>query len=68
MIYKLTKISSPSWEKDYKSKEDALNKIRQYICNDCRTEIYFDNANPIMEDYLCSPCGCEFFLEEIEDD
>ena len=74
MKIRLTKLSSPGWEKDFDSEEEARDALFPYICKMCRkgdemVEFGWD-PNPLdekssIEDMLCSPCGCEFDIDEI---
>ena len=71
MKYILTKLSSPGWEKEFTSEVEAKNELYKHICSSCRKgeeEFFFEpvDQNSSIFDMLCSPCGCEFYFEEIE--
>lgn len=63
MKFTLTKLSEPGWERDFYSKVEVQSELYQHICNQCRSE---EGITPLsgLADMLCTPCGCEFMLEE----
>ena len=75
----LIKASEPGWEKEFPTIEDARIELLKHICAACLAgeldEIgittgititdYPPNQNDII-DLLCTPCGCEFWLEADE--
>lgn len=63
MRYKLIKASSPGWEKDFATKEEATEELRKYICYECMDDL-FEEYSYNLADLLSTSCGCEFWVEE----
>lgn len=81
MTFRLTKRSIPEWDadKDFSTLDEAVTELRKHICRDCldgspgfledAVDITFDGRVFECRDVgtlLCTPCGCEYHLEEIE--
>jgi hypothetical protein len=72
MKYILIKLSSPGWEKEFKSEIEARQELYSHICITCCMGGYEDfKHNPItintsIDEMLGTPCGCEFAFQEIE--
>lgn len=73
--YLLYKYSGKGWTKEFSSKDDARKELLSHICYDClegqpylygEEEVYPVNTNDI-DSLLCTPCGCEFRYEEVDD-
>ena len=77
---KLIKLSAPGWEKEFTSKEELKAELYAHICGICRTgdEWVSDDGEVIWQehpvppdapigDMLCSPCGCEYDVEGIDE-
>lgn len=60
MVWVLEKASSPGWEKEFPTREDALDELGSHLCSDCVEEARYDR-----DSYLSTPCGCEFWIEEM---
>lgn len=60
---KLTKLSSPGWEREFESPIEAQQELYKYICSQCRAEEGITTISSIP-DMLCTACGCEFWYEE----
>lgn len=84
MIFRLSKMSSPGWEKDFLTETEAGLYLKSWICRGCRGVDEHGNISkpgddPEADDFGCAhgsenvydllntPCGCEFYLEEIPD-
>ena len=66
MIYTLTKLSEPGWERDFYDKVELQRVLYNHICNQCRCEEGITEISDLA-DMLCTPCGCEFMYEERND-
>lgn len=72
MKYILHKISAPGWTKSFDTEDERKAELWAHICHMCREgteeEGYSEpplDENSTVEDLLCSPCGCEFDIEDV---
>lgn len=77
-MFLLIKASSPGWEKEYATKDEARAELLRHICKSCltgRQEVVGEGgvieieAEPPpnqsdIHSLLDTPCGCEFWLED----
>lgn len=63
VVFTLTKLSQPGWERDFNSKVDLQRVLYEHICNQCRCEEGVSEISEIA-DLLATACGCEFMYEE----
>lgn len=66
---KLCKISTPGWERDFKTEDELKSVLYSYICNICRRGVNEDgyveppvHEQSTLDEMLASPCGCEFMV------
>lgn len=72
----LTKMSAPSWVKEFDSLHDAVTELRRYICRDCLDGNLWEDDEPLdtvvdgtvypcmeLGPLLATACGCEFDLD-----
>ena len=71
MIYRLTKMSDPGWEKDFETQEELRLELIKHICGGCRdgddTDWGQANGDTTIDALMGTPCGCEYWTEEIPD-
>lgn len=78
---KLVKISAPGWTKTYTNDIDLKAELYSHICDLCRPgEVHVNddgeqfvlwepvNENSDIGDMLNTACGCEFMIDEDDDD
>lgn len=70
-MYILDKLSHPGWEKEFETKEGAVEELRKWICDGCIAgDPSLPDIFPPVEDesdageLLHTSCGCEFDLYE----
>lgn len=69
----LIKISDPGWEKQFPNEIELLAELKKHICGRCYAgENYDDDNSPkidpdncTIEELLCTPCGCEFDVQDV---
>lgn len=66
VVFTLTKLSQPGWERDFYTKVDLQRVLYEHICNQCRCEEGVSEISEIA-DLLATACGCEFMYEERND-
>lgn len=82
-FFRLSKMSTPGWEKDFLTETEAGQYLKGWICRGCRGVDENENLLPPnsgpeedfgcaygsenVHDLLNTPCGSEFDLEEISD-
>lgn len=59
-MYKLIKISKPSWTKEFSTVEELTEEVYKNTCDLCK-----DSYGTDLESMLCSDCGCEYEVEGI---
>ena len=62
MIYFLTKLSKPGWDKTFDTEEEARNELFTHICNEC-IDVYDIGLSCTIEDLLSTDCGCEYSFD-----
>lgn len=80
MIFRLHKCSSPSWAHDHPTMASAIDELRTHICKDCLfgspgflddvVDVEFEGRVVECRDpdtLLSTPCGCEYEIEETEE-
>ena len=73
---KLHKISMPGWTKTYTNDIDLKAELYKHICEHCRKgEIHDEfvlwdpvNENSSVDNMLNTGCGCEYEIEEIDEE
>ena len=78
---KLIKLSAPGWEKDFENEEDLIEELRSNICSLCLYTDESEYSDPVdvvydgvlyecrdLRTLLGTACGCEFTIEEEEDE
>lgn len=66
MPYLLIKMSETDFEKKFDNEDDLRHELFQHICNSCMDAYDVNITSPLYE-ILGTPCGCEFWIEEGED-
>lgn len=66
-MYKLYKMSSPGWIKQFADKFEAQSELYQWICGQCRAEEGITEISDIQH-MLSTACGCEFEVEDGDED
>lgn len=76
----LIKASSPGWEKEFQDEGELKKELFQYICAGCRDGVkeYYDDGlvyesfpvyiNSSIGEMLSTSCGCEFYVDGIDDE
>ena len=77
MTWMLMKCSAPGWDKEFPTKDEAIDELRKHVCGDCLrgSPGFLDDIVDVETDgsviecrdasaLLSTPCGCEFDLEE----
>lgn len=62
----LSKMSSPGWDKEFKTENQLKTELYKYICGSCIEEFTLSHRSSVM-DMLASPCGCEFWVEGLDE-
>lgn len=76
MTYKLYKLSSPGWVKDFETENQMKSELYKHICKICREDsewmheesrVRFPiNEASAVDEMLATACGCEFDVEHVE--
>lgn len=61
--HRLTKMSSPGWEKVFPNEKTLRECLWQHICIECRDDDDVDVDSP-AEDMLATACGQEFMYDK----
>lgn len=62
MIYFLTKLSKPGWDKTFDTEEEARAELYNHICKSCILEEEL-TMNSSIDDLLATACGCEYIFD-----
>jgi len=63
MIYFLTKLSKPGWDKTFDTEEEARNELYTHICKPCilAEELTLDST---IDELLATDCGREYIFDK----
>lgn len=70
MKFILTKISEHGWELDCSTRKEVEYKLLTCLCSECKEEAIDDikEGYDAVDIMLSTACGCEYWLEEVEND
>lgn len=64
--YRIICYSDSSPEVDFNTKEEAAEYLRARVCNIClKGDCGDDHPPQTLDEFLNTPCGCEYGCEEI---
>ena len=64
---RLIKLSAPGWIKEFDTEEDCRVELNKHICSMC-VEEYSVTESSTLDDLLWTSCGCEYTVEDGEDE
>lgn len=62
MIYFLTKLSKPGWDKTFDTEQAARDELYTHICKSCILAEEL-TAESTIDDLLATDCGCEYIFD-----